>query len=280
MDIKEKPTMVVVSVEDWEEYQELKKNRETKEFKLEVGGDYIAKNNEEGVIIDRKGDYDNVGFIKGEFLYNMPCSKPNFWREATEEEVIQAFEKECIRMFGEDWKDVKIKSCVKYGDSRLLNDGKYVVDIRKYIGGWTVWNKNGCIYYQGKWAEKLEESKFAENLRDIDRPWYLDTYGEAEGLFEKGYQDKNHLPTKELTEGLLALTQLLSFRHDVWEIEGKPEDDKGWYGIMLTVSKEEPRVILLGEIKTEFRFKKKETAEWFLETHRELLTEYQNKLIK
>src|SRR5690625_2313077 len=279
MDIKEKPTMVVVSVEDWEEYQELKKNRETKELKLKVGKDYITKNNEEGVIIDRKGDYDNVGFIKGEFLYNMTCSKPNFWREATEEEVIQAFEKECIRMFGEDWREVKIKKCMFHGfDRDDLNKGEYFSWISKTKDGWTVWNKNGCVYYEGKWAEKLEEYKFAENLGDIDRPWYIEGGGDVVRWASK--QDKNHLPTKELTEGLLALTQLLSFRHDVWEIEGNPEDDKGWYGIMLTVSKEEPRVILLGEIKTEFRFKKKETAEWFLETHRELLTEYQNKLIK
>lgn len=253
---------------------------EKKQFELEVGKDYITKNNEGGVIIDRKGDYDNVGFIKGEFLYNMPCSKPNFWREATEEEVIQAFEKECIRMFGEDWKEAKLKTHASKWDIDL-NRGNCVPFIKKVKHrGWVVWNKNGLVYCEGKWAEKLEESKFAENLEDIDRPWYLDTYGEAEGSFEKGYQDKNHVPTKELTEGLLALTQLLSFRHDVWEKEGKPEDDEGWYGIMLTVSKEEPRVILLGEIKTEFRFKKKETAEWFLETHRELLTEYQNKIIK
>ena len=254
---------------------------EKKQFELEVGKDYITKNNEEGVIIDRKGDYDNVGFIKGEFLYNMPCSKPNFWREATEEEVIQAFEKECIRMFGEDWREVKIKKCMFHGfDRDDLNKGEYFSWISKTKDGWTVWNKNGCVYYEGKWAEKLEEPKFAKNIEDVDRPWYLCASGEVEEVSEKAKQDENHLPTEELTEGLLALTQLLSFRHDVWEKEGKPEDDEGWYGIMLTVSKEEPRVILLGEIKTEFRFKKKETAEWFLETHRELLTEYQNKLIK
>src|SRR5690625_1017928 len=226
MDIKEKPTMVVVSVEDWEEYQELKKNRETKELKLKVGKDYITKNNEEGVIIDRKGDYDNVGFIKGEFLYNMTCSKPNFWREATEEEVIQAFEKECIRMFGEDWREVKIKKCMFHGfDRDDLNKGEYFSWISKTKDGWTVWNKNGCVYYEGKWAEKLEESKFAENLRDIDRPWYLCDCGEVEEVSGSINQDKNHLPTEELTEGLLALTQLLSFRHDVWEKEGKPEGD-------------------------------------------------------
>ena len=140
-----------------------------------------------------------------------------------------------------------------------------------------MWNKNGIVYFEGKWAEKLEETKFAENIEDVDRPWYLNTYGEAEGLFEKGYQDKNHLPTKELTEGLLALTQLLSFRHDVWEKEGKPENTSLRHGIFLHGNKIESN---LTNVKSLFQFKKEETAKWFLETHKELLTEYFNKLVR
>src|SRR5699024_9151008 len=277
MDTKEKPTMVVVSVEDWEEYQELKKNRETKEFKLEVGGDYIAKNNEEEIVIDRKGRYGNVGFFGGKFVNNIECYKPFIWREATEEEVIEAFEKESARRLGEDWREAKLKTHAK-GATIHVNTGRHQSKIIKNKHkGWIVWNKNGIVYFEGKWAEKLEESKFAENLGDIDRPWYLCMYGQIREVFEKEDQNNNHLPTKKLAEGQLALSQLLSFRHDVWEKEGKPENTSLRHGIFLHRNKIESN---LTNVKSLFQFKKEETAKWFLETHKELLTEYFNKLIK
>lgn len=277
-----KPTYVSIPFEEWEEYQKMKiENKETvKPFELEVGKDYVAKQNKESIIIDRKGDYGNVGFLNGVFFNDISCLNPETWREATEEEVIEAFEKECVRRLGEDWREVKLKAH-SYKGRASLNTGDCTPLIMKDdLGGWIVWNKNGCVYYDGKWAEKLEEPKFAENLEDVDRPWYLSECGEVEEVSEKAYQDKNHLPTEELTEGLLALTQLLSFRHDVWEKEGKPQDHEGWHGIVLPASEEDFRAGFLREIKTEFRFKKKETAEWFLETHKELLTEYFNKIIK
>lgn len=277
--MKEKPTMVVVPIEDWEEYQELKKKKETeetRELELEIGKDYVSKKNEEEIIIDRKGNYGNVCFLNGEFVDDIACIRPFLWREATEEEVIQAFEKECVRRLGEDWKEVKLKTHAN-GGTIHVNTGRHKLKIIKNKHkGWIVWNKNGIVYYEGKWAEKLEEPKFGESLGSINRPFYI-----VNSKVKRcdTMQTKDNLPTKELAEGVLALTQLLSFRHDVWEKGGKPEGDS--FAICFRS----------GKIVTEcydgyynyqelFRFKNKETAEWFLETHKELLTEYQNKLIK
>ena len=213
MDMKEKPTMVVVSVEDWEEYQELKKKINNEgAFELKEGGDYFSKYGNR-LCIDRRGNAKNFGFYLLEepirFGYKMACAIKKDWRIATEEEVIQAFEKECIRRLGEDWKDVRIKTHAN-GGTINLNTGRHQISIRKdKHSGWVVWNKNGLVYCEGKWAEKLEESRFAESLGSINRPFYI-----VNSKVKRcdTMQTKDNLPTKELAEGVLALTQLLSFR--------------------------------------------------------------------
>lgn len=48
------PKFVSIPFEEWEEYQKMKSQSE-EEFKLEVGKDYVAKKNEESIVIDRKG---------------------------------------------------------------------------------------------------------------------------------------------------------------------------------------------------------------------------------
>lgn len=246
-----------------------------KEFELEVGEDYVSQKNEEFIIIDRKGDHSNVGFLNGVFSYCIACLTPELWRKATEEEVIEAFEKECARRLGVNWREVKLKSHAS-GNRIALNTGNHEPFIKKGDNGWIVWNKNGYVYHKGKWAEKLEEPKFSEKLEDIDRPWFL-WCGNIRNISDKTEQHEDHLPTKELAEGLCALTQLLSFRHDVWKKEGKPEE-VCWS--IATTTKRGVEILQTAYDEFPFSFKTKETAQWFLETHKELLIEYFNKLIK
>lgn len=240
-----------------------------KEFKLEEGKDY--RNRQMGnIVIDRKGDDCNFGFLYGRFHDSMECCNPE-WREATKEEVIEAFEEECVRVFGENWKDVEIEECMFHSNSKYLNTGLYPLPlIFKDFDGWQVWNKNGCIYFKGKWAKK-KEVKYAEDLKDIDRPYYIDIDG---GVGSSEYQTIEHLPTRGLTEGVIALIQLLSFRQDVWDKSGKPEGAPA-YGIRYTnssfvVSRQGPHGLLY--------FKTKEQAEYFLDKHKELIIEYLNNL--
>lgn len=137
-------------------------------FNLEVGKSYMSKTGH-SMIINRVGDYDNYGFFVGDWTDKIPCYTPKIWREATDEEVRSALEKETIRRFGENWEDVKIvKSIgmVPYGD----NDGEFDVEIKEYSSsGWVVCNKNGCLFKKGVWAEKLEEPEFEPFQRVLVR---------------------------------------------------------------------------------------------------------------
>jgi hypothetical protein len=38
-----------------------------------------------------------------------------------------------------------------------INHGTWEVEISKYFDGWTAWNTNGLLYYNGIWVERLEE---------------------------------------------------------------------------------------------------------------------------
>src|SRR5690625_2559247 len=84
-------------------------------FKLEVGKDYAQDNRV--IVIDRRSNLsENLGFFNdGGFDKHIACNNPSNWREATEEEVIEAFEKECVRRLGENWREVKIKECMFHG---------------------------------------------------------------------------------------------------------------------------------------------------------------------
>lgn len=80
--------------------------------KDDVGIDYIGTSG--AIVIDRKNSLRNnqVGFfnLHGGFSDKIGCYIPYSWREATEEEVVEAFKKELVRRYGEDWENVKIKS--------------------------------------------------------------------------------------------------------------------------------------------------------------------------
>src|SRR5690625_6222573 len=135
-------------------------------FGLEVGKSYMSKYNNV-MIINRVGEWGNYGFTgDGDWRYDLPCITPDIWREASDEEVRSALEKETIRRFGENWKDVKIKRAIYDVDEDCINMGIYDSgEIDQDPDGWYVCGKNGHLFYKVVWAEKVEED---------DRPLYFE----------------------------------------------------------------------------------------------------------
>ena len=134
----------------------MKQNESVK--KLEVGKDYISVLSSKLIVIDRAGDFDNRGFYGDWYRKDIPCIDYSNWREATKEEVIEAFKKHLVYRYGKDWETMKIKE--RHPDSiSEINDGLWSVDISKDIDGWNVWNKNGLLYCNGIWVERLEEKE-------------------------------------------------------------------------------------------------------------------------
>lgn len=136
--------------------------------KLEVGKDYVSLENSKIIVIDCKGAFNNTGFRREKFIDYLNCRYPYNWREASEEEVIEAFEKHLIHRYGEDWETVKIKEKrpTMISRTRRLNDGLWGVEISKEDDGWNVWNKNGLLYCNGTWVERLEESENKKNVKN------------------------------------------------------------------------------------------------------------------
>ena len=127
---------------------------------LEVGKDYVNVHDNSVIVIDRTEDITNRGFEGREYKNYLSCSTHSNWREATEEEVIEAFEKHAIHRYGEDWKTMKIKE--RHPDlssSNIINDRSWNVEIYKACNGWKVWNENGLIYFNDIWMERLEEEE-------------------------------------------------------------------------------------------------------------------------
>ena len=123
--------------------------------KLKVWKDYVNVYDNDTIVIDRAEDIANRGFEGGEYRNDLICSKHSFWREATEEEVIGAFEKHLVKRYGEDWRTMKIKE--RHPSSRgNINDELWAVLIAK-VDSWSVWNENGLLYRDGIWVERLEE---------------------------------------------------------------------------------------------------------------------------
>lgn len=97
------------------------------------------------------------------------------------------------------------------------------------------------------------------------------------GVRSAGYQTPEYLPTRELAEGVLALIQLLSFRQDIWDKGGKPEGGES-FGVFQCDKENFSITKFYGAYGGEmFRFKTREQAEYFKETHEDLLKEYYNK---
>lgn len=134
----------------------MKQNESVK--KLEIGKDYVNVHNSKFIVIDRAGDFDNKGFYYDLYKKDSPCTNYGEWREATELEVIEAFEKHLVYRYGEDWETMKIKEKhPSLSSSRMINDGLWEVVISKLADGWNVWNKHGLLYRNGIWVERLEE---------------------------------------------------------------------------------------------------------------------------
>ena len=155
--------------------------------KLEVGKDYINKNGL--IVIDRIGDTTNRGLDRNNFDHDLFCSSPYVWREATEEEVIKAFKKHLVCRYGEDWETMKIKERHPNSSATINNGGRDVV-ISKLFNGWCVHNKNGLLYYNGIWVERLEamkdENLNTENAFNSD----LGAIKPPLGLIPKKFHDK------------------------------------------------------------------------------------------
>ena len=130
------------------------KNKSVKE--LEVEKDYVNVLYSNYIVIDRAGDFGNKGFYDDLYKNQLSCSGTSNWREATEEEVIEAFKKHLIHRYGEDWRTMKIKESHPNSSSDI-NDDSWNVVISKLSFGWNVWNKNGLLYRNGIWVERLEE---------------------------------------------------------------------------------------------------------------------------
>lgn len=152
---------------------------------LEVGKDYINVNDLNTIVIDRCGDYSNKGFYGVYYQSSISCFYlPKTWRQATEEEVIEAFEKHLNHRFGEDWKTMKINE--KHPDlpsSIVINDGLWNVKISKEYDGWNVWNRNGLLYCNGIWVERLEEPKIhIKEAIKVNTVIHCETEEEAERI--------------------------------------------------------------------------------------------------
>ena len=129
--------------------------------RLEVGKDYINMDDNNVIVIDRVGDFDNKGFCEDLYKENLLCTNYEIWREATPEEVKERFEAHLIKRYGEDWKTMKIKEEHPSSSPYMI---MYGVEISKKYGGWNVWNKNGLIYCEGVWVERLEEEEEKEEI--------------------------------------------------------------------------------------------------------------------
>ena len=128
--------------------------------RLEIGRDYVNVHNNSVIVIDRTGDIGNRGFYDDLYKNYLSCWNHSEWREATELEVIEAFEKHLVYRYGEDWETMKIKEKhPRLINARPINDGSRAVEFSKNYNGWTVWNKNGLLYCHGVWVERLEEEE-------------------------------------------------------------------------------------------------------------------------
>lgn len=111
-------------------------------------------------------EYKYTSSLDFENDYNIP----GVYEEVTDISIIkQLFEKEAERRYGKDWMNIKIKECVFNKETLYLNKGVLSV----YFYGKRIWNKNGCIFNNGEWAEIKREPDFRpfKNLEEV-RPYY------------------------------------------------------------------------------------------------------------
>lgn len=192
-----------------------------KEYRFEKGKDYICLESDDIII-----DYDptltsQLGFVNGFFKNNVICFSPKNWQKATENEVIQVFTLELIRRYGENWENIKIR--IQADGAPSVNNKLFTAGIIKTLKSWTIWGKNGCLYFKGKWAEKLEEKSNWENFGFVRGYYISSSSGMVKyNLYPGDKYNKNVWPTKEEAEAALALSQLCQWR-DKYNEGWKPD---------------------------------------------------------
>lgn len=95
--------------------------------------------------------FSGYGFgILGEWYEskNLSSFGSSNWIPMTDEEVKQALKNEVIKRFGKDWETAEIDKCLVHGDT----NPDFIICINTNH----IWNKNGCIYNNGVFAEPLE----------------------------------------------------------------------------------------------------------------------------
>ncbi len=176
---------------------------------LEVGKDYVNVHDGNIIVIDRTEDITSRGFDDREYKNYLCCSNHSNWREATKEEVIEAFEKHLVYRYGEDWETMKIEERHP-SSTRFINNKSYKVEITKIYDGWNVWNRNGLLYCNGIWVERLEEKE------------------EEPKIHIKDAIKKNtviHCETEEEAERILGMAHKLGY---TWYHGGSYKGDYKW----------------------------------------------------
>ena len=214
-------------------------NKEKESVKrLEIGKDYITVLYSKFIVIDRVGNFDNKGFYEDLYKKDIPCTNYESWREATEEEVIEAFKRHLIHRYGEDWETMKIKK--RHPSSSLwINNGSWEVEIVKEKEGWEVWNKNGLLYCNGIWVERLEEEEIMKKYRL--KQWYPSLQKKTiEGNIANWDDDEKAYTVIQNGDRVEILDKTeVENNPDFWELieEEKPLfiTDDGWRFMILTL---------------------------------------------
>ena len=116
---------------------------------LEVGKWYKSHNTKIDFLLNYQGQKDeqiHYGFWRGKWG-EFYIDSLNYI-EATDDEVKEALENEVIKRFGKDWKTAEIEKFLLYASP---NYGCIPIITTEKI-----WNKNGCIYKNGVFAEPLK----------------------------------------------------------------------------------------------------------------------------
>jgi hypothetical protein len=103
-------------------------------------------------------------WVDDAYLFEYDNAKRNI-KKATPAEVEAALEKECIRRYGEDWKNVKIEA---HAANRIITPKANTKTFHCiFYNTDEIWNKNGCLFYKGKWADILPAKEQSnENIKD------------------------------------------------------------------------------------------------------------------
>lgn len=126
---------------------------------------YKNKSVDADVLVYRTSNSNNYGWYNGKWYDTaLNCQDTRCWREATEIEIQQAFEKELIKRFGNEYKYAK----VNYSgiNSKFSKKRINIGDMSPVITDCEVWSTNGLLYKNGVWAEPLE-STFDEDFQKL-----------------------------------------------------------------------------------------------------------------